>query len=113
MKQILNIKCNKDNKELLSIIENEILNKESNKILKQNEVQYIDINKITNGKSQELSIFFFQLNKNLKSLNAINDYFSEIFNSYLIYVKKFLSDIPKTLKYLFALNYKKNIILLL
>ena len=70
--------------------------------------------KLQMKKSQELYSLYFEINKNLNCLNSIKDYFSKFFNSYLINLKTFLSNIPKTINYLLELNYedKKNKIIL-
>ena len=70
--------------------------------------------KLQMKKNQELYSLYFEINKNLNCLNSIKDYFSKFFNSYLINLKTFLSNIPKTINYLLELNYedKKNKIIL-
>jgi len=109
IKKYLQLDIKTENKNLSDIIEKEINTekiKESIKLFNNNNNSFNNLMDVTNEKIKKLTIFKTELNKHLKCLNTIDDFFTDFYEIYLQFLKEFLYDIPKTLNNLYELNYQ-------
>ena len=107
VKKYLQLDNIKDNKSLLDIIEQKINHEKINEIMLmyKNNNNFINYEDVKNEKIKELLKFKFELNKYLKCLDSISDFFTNFYEIYLDFLNEFLKNIPKTLNNLFELKY--------